>query len=154
MKIVTGKKEHLPGLKEVFIELMEHHKPIDYRFPMIEDAQVIYQKRLLDYMGNDDTQILAALDGDEVIGFATLRIEKYSPVFHPGTYGMIDDMAIKASYRRKGIGEKMLEAAYEWFRSKKVDRVELSVLVQNEAGYAFWKKQGYKDYLHYMYLNI
>jgi len=154
VKIVTGKKEHLDGLKEVFVELMEHHRPIDHRFPMIDNAQTIYQKRLLNYMNTEDTQILVALEGDEVIGFATLRIDKYSPVFHPGTYGMIDDMAVKARYRRQGTGQKILEAAYTWFRSKKVDRVELSVLTQNETGYAFWKKQGYKDYLHCMYLSI
>jgi len=154
IEIVAAQESHMPGLIEVFKELMSHHKDIDYRFPMKADSQLVYQKRLLDYMNNEHTQILAALEDNEVVGFASLQIVQYPPVFEPGTYGIIDDMGVKAKCRRKGIGEKLLKETYKWFKSKNVDRVELSVLVQNNVGYSFWEKQGFKDYLHRMFVKI
>jgi len=47
----------------------------------------------------------------------------------------------------------MLAKIFEWFESRNMDRIELRVLAKNQIGYSFWKKHGFKDYMHVLYLN-
>jgi GNAT superfamily N-acetyltransferase len=133
---------------------MEHHKDIDYRFPMAENAPSLYQKHVGDLMKAENAHVMVALGGNQVVGFAVLHVNQYPPVFKQDNYGMIDDMAVKAKYRRKGIGRKMLDAIYTWFKARNIKRVELSVVARNKAGYSFWKKNGFKDFTHRLYLDV
>jgi ribosomal protein S18 acetylase RimI-like enzyme len=61
---------------------------------------------------------------------------------------------VKYSYRRKGIGEKLLQEMLKWFAAHELHRIELRVLSANEVGYNFWKKQGFRDYMHMLYLDV
>ena len=47
----------------------------------------------------------------------------------------------------------MLSKMFQWFKSHELDRIELRVSVKNKIGYSFWKKQGFKDYQHTLYLK-
>ena len=69
------------------------------------------------------------------------------------TYGFIDTMAITSDYRRQGIGEQMLDRIFEWFDSQDIDRIELSVSARNQVGYSFWRKHGFHDFMHRLYLD-
>jgi ribosomal protein S18 acetylase RimI-like enzyme len=41
-----------------------------------------------------------------------------------------------------------------WFRSKGVERVELTTTAQNAVASSFWQKQGFKIYMHRLYREI
>jgi len=47
----------------------------------------------------------------------------------------------------------MLKNLLAWFKKRGLDRIELRVAARNPIGYAFWKKSGFKDYLHVLYLE-
>jgi ribosomal protein S18 acetylase RimI-like enzyme len=66
-------------------------------------------------------------------------------------YGYVHDVFITASYRRRGIGEKMYAKILEWFHSKDIDRVELQVIARNQVAYSFWKKHGFTDFQNTLY---
>ena len=70
-------------------------------------------------------------------------------------YGDVDAIAklLHKIARRKGIGEQMLGRIFEWFTSRHVDMIELSVSARNQVGYSFWRKHGFGDYIHRLYLN-
>jgi GNAT superfamily N-acetyltransferase len=68
-------------------------------------------------------------------------------------FGAIDMMAVTARYRRRGIGTTILGKILDWFRSQNIDLIELSVASGNKVGYPFWKKHGFKAYLHRLYLK-
>jgi len=47
----------------------------------------------------------------------------------------------------------MLSKMFQGFKSHGLDRIELRVSVRNKIGYSFWKKHGFKDYEHILYLK-
>jgi len=47
----------------------------------------------------------------------------------------------------------MLAEVLKWFASRSIDRIELDVITKNQIGYSFWKKHGFKDYRHRLYLD-
>ena len=153
MEVVQAQEKHVAEIIELWLEFMGHHKDIDPRFPMRKEAPSNFEKHLLENMKSENAQVLVALDNDSIIGYSISRISTYPPVWERETYGAIDSIAVKSGYRRKRIGEKILEKIFDWFESNDVDRIELSVSAKNETGYSFWKKHGFRDFMHHLYLD-
>ena len=153
MEITLATESHVPGIVEVWQEFMNFHKELDPRFLMRKDAPPNWEKHLRELMKSGDNQVLVAMDNDHVIGYSISQINRYAPLWERETYGSISDMALKANYRRKGIGEQMLDKIYEWFDARNIKIIELSVAARNQVGYSFWRKHGFQDYMHCLYLD-
>ena len=153
-EIAMAEERHIPGIAEAWKEFMDFHRDIDPRFPMRENAQISFEKHLRDLMEAEDTLILVALDESKAVGFSISQVRKYAPIWvERETYGFIDTMAMTSDYRRKGIGEQMLGRIHEWFASRDIDMIELSVSAKNQVGYSFWTKHGFRDHMHRLYLQ-
>jgi len=73
---------------------------------------------------------------------------------NPGDYfRSIDELAVTASYRRKGVGEQMLARIYEWFDAKNIDRIHVGLDAGIQVAYSFWKKHGFNDFSYRLYLD-
>lgn len=48
----------------------------------------------------------------------------------------------------------LLDEAEKWFIEKKIARIELKASVKNEVATSFWKKHGFKEYIHLMCKNL
>lgn len=153
MEITVAEDSHVPGIVEVWKEFMDFHKKIDPYNERSEDGHIHMEKYLRDSMNSQDAIVLVALDDDSVVGYSISAIGKRHPVFQQDTQGVIHDMAVKSDYRRKGVGGEMLAKIHEWFQSRNIDRIELSVAAKNQIGYSFWKKHGFQDYTHRLYLE-
>jgi GNAT superfamily N-acetyltransferase len=154
IQIVRAEEKRIPQIVKLWEEFMDFHKDIDPRFPMRKDAPLIWGKHLATLMNSEDTHVLVALDGGRAVGFSISMLDKYPPVFQRETCGFIAAMAITATCRRKGVGQKMVVEILAWFRSKGVERVELTTTAQNAVASSFWQKQGFKIYMHRLYREI
>ena len=132
---------------------MDYHKSLDTFFSRREEGHLNFQKYIRDLIKSNAAQVLVALDKENVVGYSISLIQFYPPVFKQRVYGLINDIAIKETYRRKGLGEQMLSKIFQWFKSHGLDRIELRVSVRNKIGYSFWKKHGFKDYMHVLFLK-
>lgn len=132
---------------------MEYHKNLDSLFARRATGHRIFEKHIKDLIKVNNAQVLVALDKEDVVGYSISLMEFYPPVFKRRAYGSINDLAIKETHRRKGLGEQMLSKMFQWFKSHGLDRIELRVSVRNKIGYSFWKKHGFKDYQHILYLK-
>ena len=146
--------EHVPEIVELWKEFEDFHGDLDPFFRRNENGHVVFKDIISDLIQADDTLVVVALDGKRVVGSATGSIKKFSPVYINELYGYIGFMAVCSDCRRKGIGEKMLAEIFDWFKSRDIHRVELRVRVNNQVGYSFWEKHGFKDYEHQLYIDL
>lgn len=153
MKIELATDSQVPEIIELWKELMDFHKNIDPFYTISADAHVKMGQHVKDLIKSKDAYVLVALDKGKVIAYSVAQAYKYPPVFDREYYGIINDLAVKSEYRRKGIGSQLLSKMFEWFESRKLDRIELRVIPDNKIGNSFWKKHGFKDYLHRLYLE-
>ena len=151
VRLAVGTK--IPEIIEVWRELMAYHATLDPKFFIKEDAHLDFGKFVEDLINSDDSEVFVALENGQVVGYAITRISEYPPVFQVEKYGEICDLAVRSKFQRKGIGEQILNKVFEWFKSKDINRVELRVSVKNEKGYSFWKKHGFRDYIHILYVE-
>ena len=93
------------------------------------------EKSFLESMERNDTVFLAALIGDEVVG--------YLGCYCVAGEGEITNVAVKSSHRRKGIGGKLLERLYEEAKALHTQEFFLEVRESNEAAIALYSRQGF-----------
>ena len=91
---------------------------------------------------------------EEVIGFALIAERTTPPynAFVPLRYGYIIDLVITETYRHQGVGTALIAEAKAWCRERLLERLQLSVLANNEAAKALYKKEGFTP--HMMSLEV
>jgi len=150
MEIIPARELHILPIVEIWKEFMDYHSAIDPFLARCLNGHIHFECFLREMMSSSDALVLAALSNDNILAYSISRMNKYTPVFLNDTYGYICDMAVRSAYRRKGIGERMLQKILEWFDSRGVSRIELRVVAANGIGCSFWKKMGFEIFSHTM----
>ena len=93
------------------------------------------EKSFLESMERNDTLFLVALNGEEVAG--------YLGCYCVAGEGEITNVAVKSSYRRQGVGGKLLETLYEEAKALHTQEFFLEVRESNEAAIGLYSRQGF-----------
>lgn len=85
---------------------------------------------------NPNTSFVAE-EGDAIIGVVLCG--------HDGRRGYLYHMAVDEKHRRRGIGEKLLDAALGALKAEGIHKAALVVFSTNEIGNSFWESVGFKS---------
>lgn len=147
---VTIRRAQLSDLDELtrlWKELVEFHVALDPRFALAEDAEKHWRTRLAQQIKDDNWRVLIADDMGAAVGFISGVVREMPPVVREKYEGFVEDAVVAGQARRGGIGEQLYRALCEWFQTRNVKTVGLSVAVANPAAQAFWRKMGFDDYM-------
>ena len=87
--------------------------------------------------------ILAEASG-EPAGFLAARVRRAPPWFGGDAVGFVSEVWVEPAHRGRGVGERLVRAAEEWFRAQGIERAELQVMMDNEAARALYAKLGWR----------
>jgi len=94
------------------------------------------EEQVLAEISNPASVVLAAEEGEKLIGFISARAVMES--------AEIDNFAVIAGYSRRGIGTALIENLFGVLRDKGVKEITLEVNEHNNAAVSLYKKQGFK----------
>ena len=94
---------------------------------------------------NPETNFVAVED-DRIIGVLMAGYD--------GRRGYIYHTAVREENRRQGVGEALVEAVLQAFRSVGISKAALVVFARNETGNAFWEKMGFTRRTDIVYRNL
>lgn len=154
MKLIEAKSHHVPGITELWKELMDYHGTLHHLYTRRPNGHVNFSNWVEECIEDEEVLVMVAVDDDRVIAYSIAKIMHHPPVFEIDRHGLIMDMMVDPGIRREGIGERLLEINFGWFRAREIYRVELNVAPNNSIGYNFWTKHGFRDYLHVMWKDI
>ncbi len=100
------------------------------------------------HIGRKDRLCLVAEIDGVAIGFLVAAIPTRPKVFERRPYGHVYDVFVDAAHRSRGVGEALVNAALEWCRTRRVDRVELYTHARNDPGLRFWRRMGFETTVH------
>jgi ribosomal protein S18 acetylase RimI-like enzyme len=118
---------------------------------------------------NKNRIILLAEQSNQILGFTHVRIveHKYISQQHPKSllarfqrkkpskpsfplkplsYAVIEGCFVAPSFRRKGVGNKLVLQTLERLQSSGIRRVELGVLANNADAQPFWQQLGFETF--------
>ncbi|AJD89634.1 GCN5 family N-acetyltransferase [Jeotgalibacillus malaysiensis] len=87
-----------------------------------------------------NSTVLVAEDEDQLTGYL-FAIGGSSRRNSHAAYLVI---GILTEYRAKGVGTQLFQQLEKWAAAQGISRLELTVVIENEAGLALYKKQGFE----------
>ena len=133
---------------------------ITYRAMTIEDYEGVYalwmtihgfgirsiddsKEGIEKFLKRNPTTSVVALDGERVIGSILCG--------HDGRRGCLYHVCVKESYRKHGIGQRLVQACLEALKEEHINKVNLIAFQKNEVGNRFWRGLGwtYRDDVNY-----
>jgi ribosomal protein S18 acetylase RimI-like enzyme len=153
--ITRASENHVASIGQLWLEFMWHHQQIDPIFEPRENSVPGFEEyEVRRLMNSSAGLVLVALDGNRVVGFSLSEIHEPMQGYKLDRFGIISTMAVTADYRHQHVGENMVQEIYQWFRAENIKRVEIEVLVGNQIGDSFWRKQGFTDHRYRLFRTI
>jgi ribosomal protein S18 acetylase RimI-like enzyme len=85
-----------------------------------------------------------AKSGKTIVGYIAGSVKK-TESWRPVKRAELEEMFIEKSYRRKGVGSRLVKEFMKWSRSKAVDRAVVIVYAPNKKGIGFYKKMKFEE---------
>lgn len=139
--IRPARRSDLPDVGHLWELLVDYHRQLDVDLPQAaRDGSQRYIIRLEYGLDRSDTCVFVAVRDEQVVGYVYGTIIDLLPeMFERETAGMIADIFVHPDHRRRGIGERLVQAMRDWFALREVDHYEWYVAAQNKAGISFWQ---------------
>ena len=99
----------------------------------------VYRKRFRRPWTEQEAQIVALDDRDDVIGHIYMQREQHPVTRHVATLGI----AVAAGHRGRGVGTALLAEGFAWARGVGVEKLVLSVYPNNEDAISLYRRFGF-----------
>ncbi|MCP4262956.1 MAG: GNAT family N-acetyltransferase [Planctomycetes bacterium] len=146
--------EDVSSFLELWKELLDFHKELDPFFSRSATGHERFAEYLIKNMQSEDSCVVVAVDGNDMVGYCMAAISKYPPVLEKEIYGEIDSIVVTEKYRRNKVGERLINEIRKWYCEKGINRIEARVSTYNKAAREFWAEMGFKPYLETVFMEI
>lgn len=146
IEIVKPTLADLDGLLALQEETFDLHLSLDsiYYVPWDDTVRDNLGRCFVAAISKDDPMLLAARDGDQLVGTILYRIAKEDPMDnHFKRCGVVMDIAVTEAARGKGIGKRLLNAVEEFFAEQDVSHIKLYCSTSNPRAHGFYEREGY-----------
>lgn len=89
------------------------------------------------YIEHDNRIVFLAMDADECVGQIRL-VKDWS------RFAYIENIAIRQTYRKRGIGQMLIETAEQWAKEKRMISLSLEAQNDNLIACRFYERQGFQ----------
>jgi ribosomal protein S18 acetylase RimI-like enzyme len=144
IQIRRAAKEDAAPISDLIVRTKRLNNEFDPLFAVVEDAKSRAAKYIISTVGSPDKLLLVAADGSKIVG--VLRAEIRERIFYdPHTEGLITDFYILPEYRRKALGNQMIERASSELKKTGAQIIVADVPSQNEIAKGFYVKRGFRS---------
>lgn len=142
-------KDDIELLMQVRLEMLREVNNLSEDY--VYDEVIVNESRK--YFENGDQSTILALDGEKVIGCASMSYIWIMPTFsHPtGKRAHLMNVYTNANYRRRGISKKMVEILMEEAREKGATEISLDA---TEMGRPLYESLGFEASCSAMVMKI
>jgi GNAT superfamily N-acetyltransferase len=134
--------EDIESLARVFVDSAVYHRDIDDLPPLIAPIGMEYARRRFEKPKPDGERALLAAEVDgAVVGLVEVTLRRDEAAGFVGAY--VDELAVAAAWRGRGIGTRLMAAAEEWARGSGALSVALDHLHTNHGAHRLYARRGY-----------
>ena len=144
MRVRAAQMGDVDAIRELWKEFFDFHGKNDSFFTRSDDGHEHFGRFFQSCIDKDNYRVIVATADGQVVGYGIAVINQRPPVYKNRRYGYVQDIAVTADYRRRGLGEQMYMDMTDWFDKEGVDCVELYVAASNEVSQLFWGKMGFQ----------
>jgi ribosomal protein S18 acetylase RimI-like enzyme len=144
LQIRRAKKDDLGSVADLIVRTKRLNNEFDPLFAVVADAKARAEKHVLGSVDAPDKLLLVAVEGPKVVG--VLRAEMRERMFYePHKEGLITDFYILPEFRRKALGNDMIQQASTELKKMGAQIIVADVPAQNEIANRFYVKRGFRS---------
>jgi len=144
LQIRRARKEDLGAVADLIVRTKRLNNEFDPLFAVVPDAKAKAEKHVTGSIESIDRLLLVAAEGPKVVG--VLRAEMRERLFYePHMEGFITDFYILPEYRRKALGNEMIQRAATELKKMGAQIIVADVPAQNEIANRFYAKRGFRS---------
>ena len=148
VKIQRATQSDVGVAAELIVRMKRLNNEFDPLFTVVPDAKERAESYVAESLKTPDVLLLVATAGRKVVG--VLRAEVRDRVFYlPSKNGHITDFYILPEFRRKALGNEMLEKAAVELKKMGAEIVTAEVPSQNDIAVKFYTKRGFRSLLQF-----
>jgi GNAT superfamily N-acetyltransferase len=145
----------LPHVKVIFQEFVRYHENWDGIFRKIEAAEEAWGDYILEsHTEVEDSRALVAELNGKIVGYCVGHVIEKPPIYAEKLIGEVENIAVRAGYKRRGIGERLFRAMKDWFVEHGVYHIELEAATANPQSVGFWGKMGGREFIKRMVIEL
>lgn len=134
----------LRRVEEMFVDMYRFMSDRGLTLTLQNGGEKIWLKSMMPMLGKTNAIFIALVD-DNPVGFTAGNI-RISPAFLGSKkMGHLSHLFVDGNVRKYHLGMKLSKQLEAWFNQKKVDLIELDVLIQSEDVIRFWERAGYRQ---------
>lgn len=135
-------------MKKLLESIWDHHRPL---FKQIDSAfesfvRPVSKKKFLKLIRQRNSYFILAEYNSKPIGYIFARVHR-DPSDPKTVLGNLSQIFIIKKFRGKGVSDLLWNETLEWFKSRKVDFLQLYVTVNNGHAVRVYKKWGFKPFM-------
>ena len=154
IKIRKATHKDVKSITSLWCEFMDLHEGYDNYYKRAKNGTKVFSDFINKQISDRNSLVLVGIINKVICAYLSAKIDNRPAVFSETKYGYIFDIAVNKKYQRKGIGEQIYNEAIEWFRKRKIKRIELTVAISNPISMSFWSKLGFKPYSERRFIEI
>jgi ribosomal protein S18 acetylase RimI-like enzyme len=144
--IRRAERPDLPALGRLGAALMRQHYEFDRQRFMApgRSAEEGYAWFLGTQLESDGAVIFVAHRDETILGYVYVGIEPTSWKELRDECGYVHDILVTPEARRSGVASALMNAAFDWLKSRHMPRVVLSTAAANEAAQQLFDQLGFR----------
>lgn len=103
---------------------------------------------------SDETEVIVAVLGKEIIGSAYASIKEAKPYLKHSHYAYLGFMFVSPEYRGTGVNKIIIDELKIWALSKNLNELRLDVYNDNHSAIRAYEKAGFEKHLINMRMEI
>lgn len=143
---MEGIKKLLDKLNQVSVELLPNF------FTLARTTNEQFEE----LMSDKNCELIIAEIDKRVIGLIEIHLNetKNIPVLIKKQYIYIQNLIVEESFKRKGVGKALIDAAKNWGIDRGIKYYRLSVIPNNDLAISFYTKEGFEPIMYNMEMKI
>jgi GNAT superfamily N-acetyltransferase len=155
VEIRRAREADIPELARLVAGIAAYHEALDVRARYDWDAIRDAPNWLRLVLNRDHHAVwVAEHEAGRLVGYLWARLRRMHDGSIPPIVGYISQAFLEQNWRGKGLMRPMLDAAFDWLRSRDIRVVTLGVLHRNWLGSNAWYKLGFSDWVHERRLEL
>lgn len=151
--IRSARKEDIEQISDLVLRLKKLNEEFDPLYTVRQEAPEVVRKYVAESLERDDIILLVADSLGKIVG--VVRVEIRSRIFYePLIVGVITDLYVMPSYRRKGVGEALVSSVIRILRSRGVSLVSAEFPPMNKIAVEFYTNMGFKPLMYVFFKEI
>jgi len=149
----TARREDIDQISDLILRLKKLNEEFDPLYTVRQEAPEVVRKYVSESLERDDVIMLVADSIGRVVG--VIRAEIRSRVFYdPLMQGVITDLYVLPSYRRKGVGEALVSSLIKILKSRGIGLVSAEFPPMNKIAVEFYTNMGFKPLMYVFFKEI